>query len=146
MSQTLVDLAPLALTQDVELSFDNHIGEARITADHEAIKEILRNLVDNALKYGQPLTGQAHINVSLEPTPDKAWVVLQVQDFGLGVAPELLKQVTQRFGRGELNQQSGSGLGLAIVEQLVHGMQGRLELANAPAGGLLARVLLKVSL
>lgn len=146
VSQTLADLAPIALTQAVELGFDNHIGEANITADPEAIKEILRNLVDNALKYGQPLTGQAQINISLEPTADKAWVLLQVQDFGLGVSPELLSQVTQRFGRGELQQQSGSGLGLAIVEQLVHGMQGRLELANAPEGGLIARVFLKVSL
>lgn len=146
VSQTLADLAPIALTQAVELGFDNHIGEANITADPEAIKEILRNLVDNALKYGQPLTGQAQINISLEPVADKDWVILQVQDFGLGVSPELLSQVTQRFGRGELQQQSGSGLGLAIVEQLVHGMQGRLELANAPEGGLIARVFLKVSL
>ncbi len=146
VSQTLVDLAPIALTQDVELSFDNHIGETCISADLEAIKEILRNLVDNALKYGQPVSGSASINVSLEFTADKDWVILQVQDTGQGLAPELLSQVTQRFGRGELNQQSGSGLGLAIVEQLVHGMQGRLELANAVDSGLSARVFLKISL
>lgn len=145
VSQTLIDLAPLALTQEAELSFDNHIGDTTIIADPELIKEILRNLVDNSLKYGQALSGQTSINVSLTASVDKAWIVLQVQDFGLGIAPELLTQVTQRFGRGGLNQQSGSGLGLAIVEQLVHSMQGRLELTNAPEGGLMARVLFRAN-
>ncbi|TXH71653.1 MAG: sensor histidine kinase [Thiothrix sp.] len=145
VNQVLVDLAPIALTQAMELSFDNHIADTTIKADPEAIKEILRNLVDNALKYGKPNTGQGLIHVSLNYTAEPNCLLLQVQDFGAGVPADLLEQITQRFGRGELTHHAGSGLGLAIVEQLVHGMQGRFSLVNVAGGGLTAQVFLQVS-
>ena len=144
VSQTLADLAPLALQQGVELSFDNPVGDVKVTADPEALREVLRNLVDNALKYGQLPDRPALIQVSLEAVEQAGEVVLQVRDFGPGVPAELLQQVTRRLGRGEFRQQSGSGLGLAIVEQIMHGMNGRLELENGLQGGLKARLFLRM--
>lgn len=143
--QCLADLAPLAIRQQVELNFDNHTGRIQVSADPEALREVLRNLVDNALKYGQKNAGRAAVDVSLENAEKAGWVVLQVRDYGQGLPEELLKQVTRRFGRGEFRQQSGSGLGLAIVEQIMHGMGGRLELENGAKGGLKARLLLAVN-
>ncbi|MEZ5450486.1 MAG: sensor histidine kinase [Thiolinea sp.] len=145
VSQILADLAPLALQQGVELSFDNPVGDVQVSADPEALREVLRNLVDNALKYGHPPGQPPLIQVSLEAAADPAQVVLQVRDFGPGVPAELLQQVTRRFGRGEFHQQGGSGLGLAIVEQIMHGMGGHLELENGRQGGLKARLYLNVS-
>lgn len=143
--QCLADLAPIAIRQNVELNFDNHIGTVHVLADPEALREVLRNLVDNALKYGQTGTNKAEVDVSLEASEKTGWVVLQVRDYGKGLPEELLKQVTRRFGRGEFRQQSGSGLGLAIVEQIMHGMGGTLELENGVKGGLKARLLLAVN-
>lgn len=141
----LADLAPIALRQNVELNFDNHVGKVTVSADPEALREVLRNLVDNALKYGQEEATKPHVDVSLETADKPGWVILQVRDYGKGLPEELLQQVTRRFGRGEFRQQSGSGLGLAIVEQIVHGMGGQLELENGVKGGLKARLLLAVS-
>jgi two-component system sensor histidine kinase TctE len=143
--QCLGDLAPLAIRQNVELNFDNHIGAVQVLADPEALREVLRNLVDNALKYGQEGASKAEVGVSLEAADEPGWVVLQVRDYGVGLPEELLKQVTRRFGRGEFRQQNGSGLGLAIVEQIIHGMGGTLELENGVKGGLKARLLLAMN-
>lgn len=145
VSKCLADLAPIAITQDVELSFDNAVGNVTVTADPEALREVLRNLVDNALKYGQGNASQQAIHVSLINSKESDWVELQVRDFGSGLPEELLTQVTRRFGRGEFRQQSGSGLGLAIVEQILRGLGGKLELENGVQGGLKARLLLPVS-
>lgn len=142
--QCLGDLAPIAIRQNVELNFDNHVGVVKVSADPEALREVLRNLVDNALKYGQENTSKYAVDVSIENAKETGWVVLQVRDYGQGLPEELLKQVTRRFGRGEFRQQSGSGLGLAIVEQIIHGMGGTLELENGLKGGLKARILLAV--
>ncbi|RVU84340.1 sensor histidine kinase [Leucothrix sargassi] len=141
----LTDMAPIAITQNVELTFDNDMGAVKVTADPEAIREMLRNLVDNALKYGQENASRAEVNVSMQQAKNNQWVVLQVRDYGMGLPEELLQQVTRRFGRGEFRQQSGSGLGLAIVEQIMHGMGGKLELENGVKGGLKARLLLPIS-
>lgn len=145
VAKCLADLAPIAITQGVELSFDNNIGDVKVTADPEALREVLRNLVDNSLKYGQENTTQQAVHVSLEHSENLDWVTLQVRDYGSGLPEELLQQVTRRFGRGEFRQQSGSGLGLAIVEQIVRGLGGKLELENGIQGGLKARLLLPVS-
>ena len=145
VAKCLADMAPIAITQGVELNFDNDIGPVKVTADPEAIREMLRNLVDNALKYGQENASKAEVHVGLQYTEDKNGVVLQVRDYGMGLPEELLQQVTRRFGRGEFRQQSGSGLGLAIVEQIMHGMGGKLELENGIKGGLKARLLLPLS-
>ena len=145
VGKCLADLAPIAMTQGVELSFDNSTGDVKVTADPEALREVLRNLVDNALKYGQEDASQKEVHVSLKDSANPGWVELQVRDYGSGLPEELLQQVTRRFGRGEFRQQSGSGLGLAIVEQILRGLGGKLELENGAQGGLKARLLLPVS-
>lgn len=146
VAKCLADLAPIAITQGVELSFDNNMGDVKVTADPEALREVLRNLVDNALKYGQENASQKAVHVNLGNATNEGWIELQVRDYGSGLPEELLQQVTRRFGRGEFRQQSGSGLGLAIVEQIVRGLGGKLELENGVQGGLKARLLLPVSL
>ncbi len=141
----LGDMGSLALRERVELSFDNQAGDVRLTADTEALCELLRNLVDNALKYGQNGAAKRAVHVSLflsvANVDGQPQVVLQVRDYGPGLPVELLTEVTRRFGRGEFRQSVGSGLGLAIVEQLIHAMGGRLVLENGVQGGLKARLL-----
>nr|BFE97591.1 hypothetical protein GCM10020185_81270 [Pseudomonas brassicacearum subsp. brassicacearum] len=100
------------------------------TVDPDAFGILLRNLIENALKYGamdQP------IEVTLT---DQA--LLRVINAGPVVPVAVLQNLTERFVRGQ-SETSGSGLGLAIVKTIVQGINGRIELlspAKRPAGGV----------
>lgn len=101
---------------------------APIAGDHVQIDQLIRNLVDNALKYGdsdQPVT----LGVSAEPER----VVLTIEDRGAGIAPEHLPHLTRRFYRtdpGRSRASGGTGLGLAIVKHIVERHNGTLDFAS----------------
>jgi two-component system osmolarity sensor histidine kinase EnvZ len=73
------------------------------------------------------------------------WVITTVRDWGPGVAPEKLSQLTTPFFRGDAARTAatGAGLGLAIVEKAMQRMGGSVEVANAPDGGLMLHIRLK---
>ncbi|GGC64264.1 ATP-binding protein [Undibacterium terreum] len=107
-----------------------------------ALRRILTNLIDNALKYG----GNADLVVS---TAADGSVILSVLDQGPGIPAEKLEAVFQPFYRLEASRNrnsGGTGLGLAIARQLAQAIGGTLELHNRPAGGLEARFTLPASL
>src|SRR2546430_1656802 len=88
-----------------------------VTADPEALRQVLTNLLDNALRH-TPAGGR--ITVSLESTP--GGVIVSVADTGSGIAPEHLPRIFERFYRadpGRSREEGGTGLGLAIVKHLV---------------------------
>ncbi|HEY6869508.1 MAG TPA: ATP-binding protein, partial [Novosphingobium sp.] len=89
----------------------------------------VRNLVDNALKYGDPAQP---VTVSLARTGNGP-IELQVSDRGPGIAPEHLPLLTRRFYRtdpGRSRAAGGTGLGLAIVKHIVERHRGRLDIAS----------------
>ena len=101
-------------------------------------------LFENARRYGRSTdTGMARVLVTYARTG--LWVVLSVRDFGPGVDPKKLHQLTTPFFRGDAARTAatGAGLGLAIVEKAVQRMGGSFEVANAPDGGLMAHIRLK---
>jgi len=108
---------------------------ARLTTRPQALRRVVMNLVDNALKFA----GEAQILVSLEP----AEVHIAVCDCGPGIPESELAGVLQPFHRVERSRNretGGAGLGLAIAQQLANALQGRLVLSNRPQGGLEARL------
>ena len=96
----------------------------------------LKNLLENARKYA----GERPVIQVQVFAEDGNWVV-QVQDNGLGVAPELLGQLTDSFFRADQVKQ-GYGLGLSIVKRIADLHQARLELHNVAGAGL--QVVLKL--
>ena len=105
---------------------------------------MLQNLFENARRYGRSTdTGIAKVLVSYARAGP--WVILSVRDFGPGVDPKKLGQLTTPFFRGDAARTAatGAGLGLAIVEKAVQRMGGIFELANAADGGLVAHIRLK---
>ena len=96
-----------------------------VTADLEALRQVLTNLLDNALRHTPP---DGRITVSLESAP--GGVTVAVADTGSGIAPEHLPRIFERFYRadpGRSRQEGGTGLGLAIVKHLVEAHGGRAE-------------------
>lgn len=99
-----------------------------------AIKRLVGNLVNNALRYGQP-------PVELSAVEGRNEVRILVRDHGAGIDESRIPDLLQPFVRGESARTSqGSGLGLAIVARIVTLHHGALELRNHPDGGLEATV------
>jgi len=111
--------------------------------DADALKQVLFNVTDNALKYGRG-TGEARIEIRCATEPGQ--VVIAVRDFGPGLDPARLGQVFEPFFRGEselTRRNTGTGLGLALVRDLVRAMNGAVSCHNWESG-LEVRVVLPV--
>ncbi|KUO56127.1 MAG: histidine kinase [Sphingomonadales bacterium BRH_c3] len=110
-----------------------------IRGDAQQIEQLMRNLVDNALKYGSPGTP---VSVELNRTTD-GQAQLIVSDQGEGIAPEHLPHLTRRFYRtdpGRSRASGGTGLGLAIVKHIVERHRGRLDIESKPGEGTVVMV------
>jgi signal transduction histidine kinase len=101
-------------------------AELTITTDPTALETVLKNLLDNAVKYSpSPPT----ISVSVKPN-DQGQVELQVTDRGIGIEKNNLKRIFRRFYRipsDEVYARSGTGLGLYVVAALVRNLGGHIE-------------------
>jgi signal transduction histidine kinase len=121
-----------------EVSLHGQVATSLVTRP-QALRRIVGNLVDNALKFG----GAAEIAVAASPGGQ---VTISVLDRGPGIPAESLEAVFEPFVRleGSRNRQTGgTGLGLAIARQLALAMDAVLSLHNRPGGGLEARLVLK---
>ena len=149
MRRVLEDLLPLADQKGLNLGISAAPGAAhdtteadeqiRVAADEMALYTLLRNLVDNAIRY-TPVGGQIDLWVDQCGTE----VVMAVQDDGPGIPAEERARVVDPFYRVLGTGESGSGLGLSIVDTLVGNLKGRLRLDDAVghAHGLRAEVTL----
>ncbi len=98
-----------------------------VQGDLQQLEQVVRNLVDNALKYGAPETP---VTVRLDMAQD-GMARVSVIDEGDGIAPEQLPHLTRRFYRtdpGRSRASGGTGLGLAIVKHIVERHRGRLNI------------------
>jgi signal transduction histidine kinase len=130
--------AERAREQRVELAVQAAPGAEILVADPDAVRQILTNLFDNALRH--TLAG-GRITVAADPANDG--IVLAVRDTGSGIAPEHLPRIFERFYRadpGRSRAQGGTGLGLAIVKHLVEAHGGRAEARSTPGKGTTIRM------
>jgi signal transduction histidine kinase len=130
----LTTFAPLAWAAHVTLSEVLDPG-ASVVMDREAFRQILLNLLDNAVKYGPP--GQT---VSVRLSRDGDRVLLWVEDAGPGVPVADRDRIWRPFVRGAPatpgpRVQTGTGIGLAVVRDLVDRHRGRAWVEDAPGGG-----------
>ncbi|MBD1852233.1 ATP-binding protein [Leptolyngbya sp. FACHB-711] len=117
--QVLKMLESYAALHQVEFELDLHLSPQsdRLIADPQRVRQILHNLLSNAVKF--TLAGG---RVTLRVFTEKDFVMLQVQDTGIGIPEHLIPQLFQKFhqlDRGYSRQYQGTGLGLALTKQLV---------------------------
>jgi two-component system, NtrC family, sensor histidine kinase KinB len=111
-----------------------------VAADAQRLGHALGNLLDNALQYTDP---GGRITLSATPAGDR--VTLAVADTGLGIPPEHLPHVFDRFFRVPgRSREAGTGLGLAIVREIVQGHGGSVTCESRPGEGTVFRLSLPV--
>jgi two-component system, OmpR family, phosphate regulon sensor histidine kinase PhoR len=127
--------------EGADVAVETNCQEAVIAGDSGQMAQALRNLIDNALKYGKP-GGQVRVVIEAGET---AWLNISVHDEGDGIAPEHLPRLTERFYRADASRSreaGGTGLGLSIVKHIVERHRGRFDIASRPGQGATASIIL----
>jgi two-component system phosphate regulon sensor histidine kinase PhoR len=126
-AEVLGELAPQALARHIDLALAD-APRATVTGDAALLGALLRNLVDNAIRYTRP---GGRVDVSLR-TEDSS-VVLTVADTGVGIPSRDLPRVFERFYRVERarsRETGGTGLGLSIVKHVVENHGGTVSVES----------------
>lgn len=137
--RTVADLAGVAAAKGVDVGI-HQADPATVEGQPDALHILLRNLVDNAIKY-TPAGGTADISVRSEGGKDGGTIAVTVEDSGPGIPPEERERVFDRFYRVAGSEAAGSGLGLAIIKAIAERHHATLTLGQSERlGGLSASV------
>ena len=143
-SEVTADWVPEALQRGHDLGFETSDEDVRVLAAPTMLRELLKNLIDNALRYTPVAPGRpGHITVRVwhQPVP-----MLEVEDSGPGIPESERERVLEPFYRILGGNTDGSGLGLAIVREIVrqHGADLRLMDPAHGGSGLVVRIIFTV--
>ena len=148
VSDVVTDLLPLAVDRGVDLGVER-LDEVRLAATETDLRMLIKNLADNAIRYGGR-GGRVDLSVRRDEGEGKGDgngngdVVIEVADTGPGIPEAARLRVFERFYRGGATDEEGSGLGLAIVQTIAGNLGGHVDLMGRADGrpGLVARVVL----
>ncbi|MFA6164473.1 MAG: sensor histidine kinase N-terminal domain-containing protein [Methylobacter sp.] len=129
VKETCMDWVPKALQRHMELSFEGTKRSLYVRSDEVLLRELLANLLDNAICYGHD---QGNIIVKVESYPSPR---LSVEDDGPGIPDAEIDRVFERFYRIPGSSGDGCGLGLAIVKEIADLHKARLEISRAGEAG-----------
>lgn len=126
-------LEPVARAAKVTISTNADERKSLVQGDHDQLRQVVTNVLENAIKYGRPETA---VSVTLsaashQPSLRAEGIMLVVQDQGEGIEPHHLPRLTERFYRIDRHRSrevGGTGLGLAIVKHIVNRHRGRLRI------------------
>jgi len=149
-------LEPVYVASIVEAAVDlyRHVAEDKrivvstaadpalwLMADRSRMRQVLANLLDNAIKY-TPMGGRVDIEAVLQQN----LVVISVRDTGIGVMAHEVPRIWDRLYRGAHSRsERGLGLGLSLVRAIVMAHGGRIDVSNGPGGGAIFTIQLPVS-
>jgi two-component system sensor histidine kinase TctE len=126
LREVALDVSPLIAAK--ELDFDIVTAPAWVNTHDWMLRELVRNLLHNAIRY-TPDQG----TLSVQLVCDQHWAALVISDSGPGISGELRERLFQPFSAGETR--SGSGLGLAICFEIVQALGGSITLENRETHG-----------
>ena len=125
--EVTTDMVPTAIKKGLDLGFEADSQKTMVLGDSKRLKEMLYNLVDNAVLY-TPAGGKVTVKVQREAGE----IVLSVIDNGPGIPKAEREKVFERFHRVMGTGQEGSGLGLSIVMEIAQLHQANVEIADEP--------------
>lgn len=143
LSESTKRLQPIATQAHVSLLIE-HLPEKKIlvAASQDQLLLVVANLIKNAIAYNRE-----HGSVTIDLRTDNKIATLVVHDTGIGIAPENLEKIFDRFYRVEQSRSrksGGSGLGLAIVKSIVHDLAGSIAVTSQPGEGTTVTVNLPI--
>lgn len=143
LKSTIGLMQPIATQADIKLEYEIADDVPKITADSRAVRQILINLIANAIKFSNE-----DGSVSVKLTRDLRKVRINVSDTGLGMSQETIDQLGSVFFQAEqttTKRFDGTGLGLSIVLGLVELHNGKLSFSSQPNKGTTVSVELPIS-
>jgi signal transduction histidine kinase len=140
VEEILQGFSPQLSQQRFEVHVEIARGLPRVRGDRTALRLMLENVVDNAIRYSG-----ASRWVGVTASADSGRCTIEISDRGIGIPRDDIERVTQRFHRGRNAGSGGSGLGLAIVSRIVSDHGGTLDIESALDRGTSVRVGLAVS-
>jgi signal transduction histidine kinase len=137
VEDTIAEIMPASAEKKISLNFESKFdGSAFVKLDLGKTKQIVQNLIDNAIKY-TPEGGKVAIVIRREETPKKQ-IFVEVTDTGMGISKEDILALFNKFERakkaGTVNA-NGTGLGLYIAKQMAQAMGGDITVTS-PGEGL----------
>ncbi len=135
------EMAPIAEPRGVRIGVETLHGQKEVYGDRERLKQVLVNLVDNAIKYNRE--GGA---VRIRTTATGEGVRLSVEDEGIGIPAEHVERIFERFYRVDKERSrdaGGTGLGLAIVKHIVEAHGSTVRVESTPGKGTVFNFSLK---
>ncbi len=132
IASVVVAQRPGAEAKGLALNFAPQVNLPSVRGAANQLTRMMTNLVANAINY----TRTGHVTITTRAEND--WVLLQVQDTGLGIDPEDLTHLFERFYRGRHAAQStvpGTGLGLAIVKEIIEAHGGHIDVESQGGAG-----------
>ncbi len=131
--QILSDLESLAEQKNITVMLNNPISSLSVYGDKERLKQVMVNLIDNAIKYTQ-----RGGKVIVTATSEQGGVKISVKDTGIGIATEHHSRIFERFYRVDKErsrESGGTGLGLAIVKHIVEAHESKMEIQSQVGRG-----------
>ena len=146
---SLNELAPVIENSECEIDYKGNCNSVTVPADAAQLRQVIGNLIENALKYGA--SGRKISLSLLGPSPEPSLradsIRFSVTDYGDGIEDHHLARLTERFYRVDSHRSraiGGTGLGLAIVKHIVNRHRGRLKIESSVGQGTTVTVILPV--
>jgi two-component system, OmpR family, sensor histidine kinase CpxA len=150
--QETVDLTSLVQEIAVDGNFEAQTKQCAVVvyssdpcatrATKEQLRRAIENVVRNAIRYSQS-NRKIEITIDRQVSSVQSWAVVQVRDYGPGVAQQHLEKIFQPFYRvltSNAQQTGGAGLGLAITDRIIRMYGGAVKATNASTGGLIVHL------
>lgn len=130
----------LAVSQQKQFHFLSDTDELIVAYDAEKIRQIITNLLSNALKF-TAAQGNIYVSVSQQPSNHKEEIILnlKVKDTGIGIPENQLQHIFDRFyqlDNSQTRKTGGTGIGLALTRELVKLMNGSISVKSPPVGAI----------
>ena len=134
LAELLAEVEPLIQKARLQALTDLPPGISSVFSDRQKVKQIVLNLLTNAIKF----TPHGHVKVVVRSDEEQREVRIAVEDTGIGIAPNDHDKVFEDFRQADnsvTREYGGAGLGLAICRRLAKMLDGRIELVSGMASG-----------
>ena len=137
LSALVEDRRSLAGSRGLELTLQAEPELPKASVDRRLLGQVFTNLLTNAMHY-TPAGGRITVRTQSRSGSDRSWVTAEIEDTGMGIAPEEQPLIFSRFYRGragEASGESGTGLGLAICKEIAELHSGRITVESTGFNG-----------